>query len=404
MYEVFETTTRDEWYHLKPEGQRQIAGLVASYGTFGAVATNGVARDVALVVGDDAVARRAAESALADAAIWDGAQVSVIEQRRADDGVHLLRRVVAAGTDPGKALAALQAAVRPDWAPAAAVRLPARWNATVQAIYVGDPSVGTGDITQVWTGAADGRVVPVDTQEVAVARSADDVTTVETAIANARGRLVDALARAQEAPHAWAGGPYVAAGRDVHLTASGSVGAGRLSYSWDLNGDGVFETVSDGPTLTVNAGQVTTGWVSVRVSGPGGEASVARAWVSVGSAATVDQVPCLGQDDAGAGAGVAGSDACGASPSFTTGRDAAHRSPAPIPAHEQGDSAGAASHERTLAALTLVPLFADERVTTLRAARSVAPSKAGDRARKRPRELVARERGLAALMSACNVG
>jgi hypothetical protein len=65
---------------------------------------------------------------------------------------------------------------------------------------------------------------------------------------------------------------------------------------------------------------------------------------------------------------------------------------------------GSASHERTLAALTLVPLFADERVTTLRSARSIAPTKAGDRARKRPRELVARERGLAALLSACNVG
>ena len=68
MYEVFETTTRDEWYHLKPEGQRQIARLVASYGTFGAVDDNGTARDVALVVGDDAVSRGAAESALSDAA------------------------------------------------------------------------------------------------------------------------------------------------------------------------------------------------------------------------------------------------------------------------------------------------------------------------------------------------
>ena len=32
---------------------------------------------------------------------------------------------------------------------------------------------------------------------------------------------------------------------------SGSVGAGDLSYAWDLDGDGIFETVSDGPTLTV---------------------------------------------------------------------------------------------------------------------------------------------------------
>ncbi len=404
MYEVFETTTRDEWYHLKPEGQRQIASLVASYGTFGAVHNNGVARDVALVVGNDAVSRGAAESALADAAIWDGAQVSVIEQRRADDGLHLLRRVVAAGTDPGKALAALQAAGRPDWALADAVRLPARWNATAQAVYVGDPSIGAGDVTQVWTGAADGRVVTVDTHLVAVTMSPDTVTSVESAVANARGQLVDALARAEEAPHAWAGGPYVAAGRDVQLSASGSVGAGNLSYSWDLNGDGAFETASDAPTLTVQAVQVTTGWVSVRVSVPGGEASIARAWVAAGTGAAVEQVPCPGQDDASAEAGASGSGGCGAAPSFTTGWDAGRELSAPIPAHEQGDSAGAAAHEHTLAALTLVPVFADERVTTPRGARSIAPTKAGDRARKRPRELVARERGLAALLSACNVG
>jgi hypothetical protein len=196
----------------------------------------------------------------------------------------------------------------------------------------------------------------------------------------------------------------VAAGRDVQLTASGSVGAGPLSYSWDLNGDGVFETVSDGPTLIVHAGHVMTGWVSVRVSVPGGDASVARAWVSADSAATVERVPCLGQDGAGAEAGASGSSGCGATPACTTGWDAGQESSAPIPAHAQGDSAGAASRERTLAALTMVPLFADERVTTLRASRSIAPSKAGDRARKRPRELVARERGLAALLSACDVG
>ena len=258
--------------------------------------------------------------------------------------------------------------------------------------------------SRIWTGAADGRVVTVDTHAVAVTMPADTVTSVASAVANARGQLVAALARAEEAPHAWAGGPYVAGGRDVQLSASGSVGAGNLSYSWDLNGDGVFETASDGPTLTVHAGQVTTGWASVRVSVPGGEASITRAWLAAGSGVAVEQVPCPSQDDAGAEGGASGTGNCGASPSFTTGWAASQESSAPIPALEQGDSARAAAHERTLAALTLVPLFADERVTTLRGARSIAPTKAGDRARKRPRELVARERGLAALLSACNVG
>ncbi|NYI41938.1 SGNH/GDSL hydrolase family protein [Demequina lutea] len=403
MYEVFETTTRDEWYHLKPEGQSQIAHLVASYGTFGAVDDNGVARDVALIVGDDAVARAAAESALSDAAVWNGAQVSVIEQRRADDGVHLLRRVVAAGTHPEKALDALRASARTDWVPAEDVRLPARWNATAQAVYVGDASVGPGDLAQVWTGAAEGRVVTVDTHVVTLPTSADTFAQVDAATADVRGQLVEALALADRAPHAWAGGPYVAAGRDVQLTASGSVGAGDLTYSWDLNGDGVFETASDGPTLTVQAGQVKTGWVRVRVSVPGGESSIARAWVSAGSEATVEQVTCIGQDGVGAAGGASARSGCGTSDGFTTGWDVVQESPSPIPAHEQGDSAGAASHDRTLAALTLVPLFADERVTMLRGARSSAPTKARDCARRRPRQLVARERGLAALLSECTV-
>jgi hypothetical protein len=363
-----------------------------------------VARDVALVVGNDAVARAAAESALSDASLWNGAQVSVIEQRLADDGVHLLRRVVAVGTSHEKALAALRAPARTAWVPAEQVRLPARWNATAQAVYVGDAAVGPGDVAQVWTGAAQGRVVTVGTHIVTLPTSDSTFARVETMAASVRTQLVKALARAEAVPHAWAGGPYVAAGRDVQLTASGSVGAGDLSYAWDLDGDGIFETVSDGPTVTVQAGQVKTGWVGVRVSVPGGEASIARAWVSVGSEAGVEQVPCLGQDSADAQGGVTGRSGCGTSHGFTTGGDVAQQAPSPIPAHEQGDSAGAATRERTLAALTLVPLFADERVLTVRSVRSSVPIKARDRARRRARQLVARERGLAALLSACKVG
>ena len=403
MYEVFETTTRDEWYHLKPEGQRQIARLVASYGTFGAVDNNGMARDVAILVGDGSVARGAAESALSDAAVWDGAQVSVVEQRIADDGVHLVRRVVAAATSPAKALEALRSSARTEWLPADKVTLPARWNATAQAVYVGDTSVTPGEGAHIWTGAANGEIVAVDTSVVTVATADSGSASVRGEAADVRGQLLDALTRAAEAPHAWAGGPYVAAGREVQLTASGSVGTGGLSYSWDLDGDGIFETVSNGPTLTVQAGQVMTGWVAVRVSVPGGEASIARAWVSTGSEPGVEQVPCLGQDGAGADEGAPGHSGCGTAQSSTNGGDVDQESPSPIPAHAQGDSAGAGTQERTLAALTMVPLFADERVTMLRGARSRVATRARDRARRRPRQLVARERGLAALVSSCDV-
>jgi len=397
MYEVFETTTRDEWYHLKPEGQRQIAQLVASYGVFGALDDNGRARDVALIVGDDPLARAAAESALNDTAVWDGARVSIIEQRRADDGLHVLRRVVVASADPGTALEALEASARADWELDGDVRLPARWNATAQAVYVGAEPVALDDIAMVWTGDADRRAMTVDAKVVTFSPAADATDIVKTAAARVHDRLVQALALAEEVPHAWAGGPYVAGGHDLNLAATGSVGAGDLTYSWDLDGDGTFESASDGPTLTVQLGHVKTGWVGVRVEVPGGAWSVARAWVSGSTETTIEQVPCIGQD-AAASTGASGRRGCERSGSYSTGLDDGQEAPSRIPAHEKGDSAGAASHDRTLAALTLLPIFADERVTAVGGARSIVHSKAGDAARRRPRQLVTRERGLAGLL------
>ena len=85
---------------------------------------------------------------------------------------------------------------------------------------------------------------------------------------------------------------------------------------------------------------------------------------------------------------------------YSTGLDDGQEAPSRIPAHEQGDSAGAASHDRTLAALTLVPIFADERVTAVGGARTILHTKAGDAARRRPCQLVARERGFAGLLTA----
>ncbi len=399
MYEVFETTTRDEWYHLKPEGQRQIAQLVASFGVFGAVDDNGRARDVALIVGDDPVAREAAESALKDTAVWDGARISIIEQRRADDGLHLLRRVVVAGADRNTALEAVRAPARTHWEPEGGVRLPARWNATPQAVYVGAEPVALEDIAKVWTGDADGRAVTVDARAVSVSSSSTASPLIAHEDTGVRDRLIQELALADKAPHAWAGGPYVAGGRDLNLAATGSIGAGDLTYTWDLDGDGTFESASDGPTLTVQRGHVKTGWIGVRVQVPGGEASVARAWVSGSSETTIEQVPCIGQD-AAASTGASGRRGCERSDSFSTGLDDGQDVTWPIPAHEQGDSAGAASHDRTLAALTLVPIFADERVTTVGGVRSIVHTKAGDGARRRPRQLVAREQALARLLNA----
>lgn len=393
MYEVFETTTRDEWYHLKPEGQRRIAELVAGYGVFGASDTNGAARDVALIVGDDEVSRIAVGSVLSDDSVWAGAQVSIIEQRRADGGIGLLRRVVVSGADPATALEALKATSRTAWRPEAEVRLPSRWNSTAQAVYVGDNDVSLGDVAMVWTGAPDGRSVTVDAHAVDVSRSPATLARAELAATGVRLRLTEALMRAEEAPHAWAGGPYVAGGRDLELSAAGSVGEGALSFRWDLDGDGVYETPSSGPTLTVHPGDVASGWVGVRVITVGGASSISHAWVSARSEGTSNQAPCV------EGSGDVGKLGCETSPGTATSVGNGLPVLSRIPAHEQGDSAGEGAPQNTLAALTLVPLFIDDRVATQEGARSIASTRRHDPSRRRARQLVAREKGLARLLA-----
>ena len=398
MYEFLETTTRDEWYHLKPEGQRQIAQLVADNGAFGAVDDNGRARDVALVVGDNTAARDAATAALEDDSLWSGAQITVVEQRVADDGFHLLRRVVASKGNPADALAALRSGDRPEWVAASEVSLSSRWNATAQAVYVGEATFASGDVADVWAGDADGNEVAVDTRVVTFTATEDAPERVGLAQSAVRDRLVEALASAGDVPHAWAGGPYVASGNNLELIASGSVGAGQLTYTWDLDGDGVYETKADGPHLSVEAGKIEPGWVALRVAVPGGGTSVAWAWVASASDAVTETIPCVGQDGAVAERGSSGRLGCGASPTLHVGPDADAEVPSPTPVYEHGGAVGSASGEAALAALTLVPIFVDDRLATVGGNRSVVTSRAHSRARKRPRQLVMRERGLAALL------
>jgi len=403
MYEFLETTTRDEWYHLKPEGQTQIANLVAEQGAYGAVDDNGTARDVALVVGVDPVAQNAAEAALEDSSVWVGAQVSVIEQRVADDGFHLVRRVVAAAAGPAEALAALRSEDRPEWVSASEVSLPSRWNATAQAVYVGENSFASNEVADVWASRADGNEVAVDTRVVTYTASDDaatgDVTgSAEQASAHVSGRLLETLASAADVPHAWAGGPYIAGGGSLELTASGSVGAGQLAYAWDLDGDGVYESPADGPLLSVPTEAIRSGWVGLRVTIAGGSSSVARAWVTSTAQPGSETIPCLGQDGTAAQRGNAGRLGCGASQVFHVGPDAGSEMPTASPIYAHGGGLDSSAGQTSLAALTLVPVFVHNTVTMHGGARSVSSTRANSRARRRPRELVRRERGLASLL------
>lgn len=403
MYEVFETTMRDEWYHLKPEGQRQIARYVASYGDFGAADDNGPARDVAVVVGDRGLSRLAVQEALADARAWGGAAITLVEQRVGEDGLTIERRVLASRVSPDRALAALATGAGPAWRPAVDVTVDARWNAAAQTIFVGDAALSLTGTAPVWTGAADGRRITVDERVVDV--TAPRIGGGESAsrgIAGAsqelRERLAQVLADAASVPHAWAGGPYVAQGTQTVLTASGSAGQGDLTYAWDLDGDGVAETSASGPELRVAAGRLRPGWVSVSVVSPGGYASVAWAWVASAPVASTESIPCLSADAGGAVRAHEGRQGCRPSPSATGGPFA---EPSPLGSGEVAgltSGAGAEGENRLLAALTLVPLFADERVVTAEAGRTAAGSARRSPGRDRPRHLVRRERALAALL------
>ncbi len=423
MYEAFETLNRDEWYHLTPEGHRQIAHYVAGFGDFGAVSSSDVptpARDVALVIGDRGMGHAAAIEALDDQSLWEGAAITVIEQRIAPDGVNIERRVVIQGAGAREAAHALAGRDRSAWRPAADVVLPARWNATSHVVYVGDPSLSLSDVAPLWSGDAQGRSVYVDWQTVEVVPlrigSAGAVHhRIGQTLADVRNRLVQALAEVQSSPLAWAGGPYVATGSTVALNAQGSYQAAStthgvpatrsdatemsatdtpatrsdLTFEWDLDADGIFETRAPGPQLDVAPGRLSPGWISVRVTTPSGQASVASAWVTAVPQGDEGHANCLG-DDAGAGTPHhQGRVGCG------TETPQAHGPEGEPVLHLESSLRSASGDGYGHASLT--PLLVDERVTAPGAGRGRTAVRPG-RARERVRFYLRRERALHALL------
>ncbi len=85
-----------------------------------------------------------------------------------------------------------------------------------------------------------------------------------------------------DAPTAGAGGPYaVAEGSSVSLSATGSdPEGGPLTFAWDLDGDGIFETSGQSVAFTGLDGPASAS-VSVRVTDDGGLSDIAQATVNV---------------------------------------------------------------------------------------------------------------------------
>jgi hypothetical protein len=83
-------------------------------------------------------------------------------------------------------------------------------------------------------------------------------------------------------PSASAGGPYaVAEGSSVALAASGAdPEGGPLSYAWDLDGNGTFETPGQNVTFSAADGPATP-TVKVQVTDDGGLSTVAEATVTI---------------------------------------------------------------------------------------------------------------------------
>jgi VCBS repeat-containing protein len=83
-------------------------------------------------------------------------------------------------------------------------------------------------------------------------------------------------------PTANAGGPYtVNEGDDVVLAGTGSdVEGGPLTFAWDLDGDGTFETAGDRPTFEAEGGPATE-VVRLRVTDADGASATSEAVVTV---------------------------------------------------------------------------------------------------------------------------
>lgn len=406
--EAFETNMKDEWYHFRPEGQAAIAEYVSGFGTFG-VAGDVPARDLAFVT-DGSPAALGAMAYAARKVDFGAARVSIVEQRLDADGVGVERRLVASGLDADGV--AEWAANRTDdlsgWRSASEFALEARWNAAQQVIYVGDATVGVDQLDTVFSGERQGlRVAPsiaiIDTGRGPLAIDAD----YTYAPAAPAGPVVEALITMARAPHAWAGGPYTApASGAVTLDASGSFGAGPLAYAWDLDGDGTFERTSDGPRISASVEAVHVGWVGVRVTSADGIETIARAWVFPPADAMVSLgMACVtegglgsfgGGTAGGAGTTAGGGDACqplGASARWiddTTAEGGLIQPSASAEADSTVVLAWIANPElynepRELRSLT---------VTVRSGSRASSPS------RRRPRQLVRRERGLQVLVDA----
>lgn len=371
LMEAFDGHDMDEWYHPNARGHEAIARTVAAYGAFGAQPDHEPARDVALLVAPDGAALDAAREAVAGAAAWAGARVSVVQERVVDGVVE--RRIVV--SDVVAAEAAADWSADDDlWVPAGELQLRGRWNATQHVIAVGDVVSDAGSLFAPQWGSS-------RPATVWMAPGPDPLASIRSAADGVAG-----------APHAWAGGAYVAPGdATVTLDASGSFAAGPADVSWDLDGDGVFERQATGGVLEVASADLSAGWVSMRVDSASGSA-VTQAWVGEPWQMPHQVVPCVG--DGGSGSVRSATGRVGCRPLAEPGGD-------PITSATDADADSVNDLGGGLVTTPPLPpgsVAMDERVLGTRGPRTTGTSRAGAQGRGRPREIMRRELELVAML------
>ncbi len=139
----------------------------------------------------------------------------------------------------------------------------------------------TADITSSVTWASDTPAVATISAAGLAHGVSPGTSTISATLGSVSGNTLLTVASTNHPPTVSAGGPYtVAEGGTVTLTATGSDPDGdTLTYAWDLDGNGTFETSGQSPTFTAGDGPATT-TVTVRVTDPSGASATASAVVT----------------------------------------------------------------------------------------------------------------------------